>query len=311
MHGWPSTRALATIASAAILGLTAVACGPKPVDWSEDAVAKGDGGITAHRINSQIAVGPTRLAIGIFNKDGGLVHNATGTVKLVRLDAENKPTAAGDYELRAVHIDEKAHSGHEHDPLATMYVANVDIDQKDRWGALLDVKIDGKRYRNLRISFFAAEQATVPGIGKPAPRTTQPTTRTVQDIAQIDSSLPPHPELHDMTVAEAIDSKKPTVVAFATPAFCQTRFCGPVIEEVVWPLAKDYRGRANFVHIEPYRLADARQGKLVPIAEMSQWGLATEPYIFVLDGSGRVAAQFEGIVEKDEVATVLDRLLKG
>ena len=59
-----------------------------------------------------------------------------------------------------------------------------------------------------------------------------------------------------MTVAEAIDTKKPTLIAFATPAFCQTRFCGPVIEEVVAPLAKDYRGRANFVHIEPYRLVD-------------------------------------------------------
>jgi predicted transcriptional regulator len=44
---------------------------------------------------------------------------------------------------------------------------------------------------------------------------------------------------------------------------------------------------------------------------MSQWNLATEPYLFVLDGSGRVAAQFEGIVEHDEVAAVLDRLLKG
>jgi hypothetical protein len=63
-----------------------------------------------------------------------------------------------------------------------------------------------------------------------------------------------------MTVAEAIQSKKPTVVTFATPAFCQTRFCGPVVDEVVLPLAKDYAGRANFIHIEPYNLAEARQG---------------------------------------------------
>ena len=311
MPRWLTARAITAALGLALLGASAAACGPKAVDWSEDAVAKGDGGITAHVINSQVAVGPTRLAIGIFNKDGGLVHDATGTMKLVRLDAENKPTAAGERELRAVHIDEQAHTGHVHDPLATMYVANVDIDQKDYWGATLDVKIAGKRYQNLRIRFFVAEQSVVPGSGQPAPRTTQPTIRTVQDIKEIDSSIPPRPELHDMTVAEAIDSKKPTLVAFATPAFCQTRFCGPVVEEVVVPLSKEYRGRANFVHIEPYRLAEARQGKLVPIAEMAQWNLASEPYLFVLDGSGRVAAQFEGIVEKDEVAAVLDRLLKG
>ena len=311
MPGWPSTRALATLIGATLLGLTAVACGPQTADWSDDGVARGDAGMRVHVINSQVAVGPTRLAFGIFSKDGALVHNATGTVQLVRLDASNQPTAFGARDLRAVHIDEQTHSGHDHDPLATMYIAHADIDQKDWWGAEFDIKVDGKRYRNLRARFFVAEKSTVPGIGQPAPRTTQPTTRTVQNIAEIDSSLPPHPELHDLTVAEAIDTRKPSVIAFATPAFCQTRFCGPVIEEVVWPLAKDYRGRANFVHVEPYRLADARQGKLVPIAEMTQWGLATEPYIFVLDGSGRVAAQFEGIVEKDEVASVLDRLLKG
>ena len=310
MPRWFTVRTLTATLGIALLGATVVACGPGTVDWSDDAVAKGDGGLTVRVINSQVAVGPTRLAFGIFNKDGALVHDATGTVKLVRLDAQNKPTAAGERELRAVHIDEQAHSGHVHDPLATMYVANVDIDQKEYWGAQFDVKAGGKRYQNLRARFFVAEKSVVPGIGQPAPRTEQPTTRTAK-IADIDSSTPPRPELHDMTVAEAIDTKKPTLIAFATPAFCQTRFCGPVIEEVVAPLAKDYRGRANFVHIEPYRLADARQGKLVPIAEMTQWNLATEPYLFVLDGSGRVAAQFEGIVEKDEVAAVLDRLLKG
>ena len=311
MPRWFTVRALTATLGLTLLSTTLVGCGPKAADWSEDAVAKGDGGVTAHVINSQVAVGPTRLAIGIFSKDGALVHDATGTMKLVRLDAQNKPTAAGERELRAVHIDEQAHTGHVHDPLATMYVTNVDIDQKDYWGAKLDVKIAGKRYQNLRIRFFVADKSTVPGIGQPAPRTQQPTTRTVKDIAEIDSSTPPRPELHDLTVAEAIDTKKPTLVAFATPAFCQTRFCGPVVEQVVAPLAKEYRGRANFVHIEPYRLADARQGKLVPIAEMAQWNLATEPYLFVLDGSGRVAAQFEGIVEQDEVAAVLDRLLKG
>jgi len=280
----------------------------KSDDWSEAGVAQGDQGVQAMVINSQVVTGQTRLAFGLFASNGTLVQDATGKVRLYKLDANNKPTAAGEQELRAVAIHNP--SGSDKTPLATMYIANADIAGKDWWGAELLVKAGGKQYQHLRTRFFVSEKSNVPAVGSAVPHTTQPTTRDVKDVSEIDSSMPPRPELHSMTVAAAIDSKQPTVVAWATPAFCQTRFCGPVIDEVVAPLAKEYAGKANFIHIEPYRLADARQGRLIPIPEMAQWGLASEPYIFVVDAKGNVAAQFEGITAKDEVATVLDRLLK-
>ena len=143
-------------------------------------------------------------------------------------------------------------------------------------------------------------RTSFPGPGMAAPHTKQPVLRDVKDITEIDSSQPPRPELHQLTVAEAIDSGKPTLVAFATPAFCQTRFCGPVVDQVVAPLAKDYAGKANFVHIEPYRLDEARKGRLVPIPQLDEWGLDSEPFIFVLDGKGRVSATFEGVTQRDE-----------
>jgi hypothetical protein len=190
-----------------------------------------------------------------------------------------------------------------------MYVTSVNLDQGEWWGAELSVHTGGKEYKSLRARFFVAATSAVPAIGAPAPRTVQPVLRNVRDIADIDSSVPPRPELHTVTIAEAIASGKPALIAFATPAFCQTRFCGPVIDSVVAPLAKEYAGRASFIHVEPYDLAQARTGKLVPIKEMAEWGLASEPYLFVLDREGRVAAQFEGISEHDEVARALDAVL--
>ena len=92
MPRWPIVRALTATLGIALIGLGAVACGSKPVDWSDGAVAQGENGVTVHVINSQVALGPTRLAFGIFNKDGSLVHDATGKVEIVRLDANNKPT---------------------------------------------------------------------------------------------------------------------------------------------------------------------------------------------------------------------------
>src|SRR5207253_2634375 len=165
------------------------------------------------------------------------------------------------------------------------------------------------QYDHIKTRFFVDERTTVPAIGAPAPKSKQPVVRDVKDVAEIDSSSPPRPELHSMTVAEAVESGKPSLVAFATPAFCQTRFCGPVVDTVVAPLAQEYKGKVNVLHIEPYKLADARQGRLVPVPEMEQWGLTSEPYVFVLDGGGKVAARFEGITEKAEVAAALDKAL--
>jgi hypothetical protein len=109
------------------------------------------------------------------------------------------------------------------------------------------------------------------------------------------------------------------LVAFVTPAFCQTRFCGPVMEEVVIPTSEAYGDRIEIIHIEPFDLQAARDGSFLtsvdggsiylPAPIVSEWGLLTEPFIFVIDPDGTVAAKFEGIMEAEEVAAALDLVL--
>ena len=156
-----------------------------------------------------------------------------------------------------------------------------------------------------------SERTTEPMLGEPAPASTQLVLRDVADVTEIDTSSPPMPELHDVTVAEALEGGRPLVVAFATPAFCLTRFCGPVIDEVVRPLYERYGDRAQFIHIEPYDVAEARTGRLLIVPAMEEWRLSTEPWVFVIDASGRVAAKFEGITSAEEVAASLLPLLEG
>ncbi len=311
-------RAAVAAASAAGLATVLAACGagPTPDVWSVDALAKAKPGVSVVVINSQPAVGPNRLAFGLISDDGSLLQDATGGVRLYRLRGA-EAFVAGDHPLTPVSLREAPDhthaagtpAAHNHDPLATMYIAQVDLDQPEWWGAELFVVAGGKEYSGVRARFFVAPTSSVPAIGAPAPRTVQPVLRDVRDIAEIDSSVPPRPELHTVTIAEAIAAGKPSLIAFATPAFCQTRFCGPVVDAVVAPLAKEYAARASFIHVEPYVLTEARKGKLLPIPEMAEWGLASEPYLFVLDREGRVAGQFEGISEYDEVKRALDRVL--
>jgi hypothetical protein len=84
------------------------------------------------------------------------------------------------------------------------------------------------------------------------------------------------------------------------------------METVMDPLAAEYGTEAEFVHIEPYVLRDLREANIEnPVSATREWQLESEPWIFVIDTAGDIAAKFEGIVALDEVAAALDLALTG
>ena len=303
------------------LAVLTVACGGGNDEdaWSARAISESLEGAPAQPIlvNSSLALGPNRLSFGLFDRDGALVGDASATVRLYTLEGDTG-TFVSEHELRPVTLADEgsihAHADgtrHEHgDLLATLFVASAELTRTGWWGAELSVVVGGERADGLRLRLWVSERTGEPMLGEPAPRSTQRVLRDVQDIAEIDTANPPMPELHRLTVAEALDTGRPLVIAFATPAFCQTRFCGPVIEQVVRPLYERYGEQAEFLHIEPFDIAEARNGRLVPIPAIEEWGLTTEPWVFVIDRSGRVAAKFEGIISFEEVEAALSPLVE-
>jgi hypothetical protein len=201
-------------------------------------------------------------------------------------------------------------SVHAHDGRAvTAYVVTHEFDRVGLWGGALEIELDGKRY-SPQVTFFVQEHTSEPAVGDPAPPSVQRTTAEAP-IEEIDSSIEPNPDLHDTAVADAVASGRPAVIAFVTPAFCQTQFCGPVLEQVVLPAWEQYRERVEFIHIEPYDLKQAREaGRLVPLDIIREWGLVSEPFVFVVDAEGKIAAKFEGIMEAEELAAAIEQVLE-
>jgi hypothetical protein len=68
------------------------------------------------------------------------------------------------------------------------------------------------------------------------------------------------------------------------------------------------RSDIDFIHVEPFDIDRARAGSLEPVDVMFDWGLATEPWVFVVDGEGVVTASFEGIIGADELTAAIDSL---
>jgi len=137
----------------------------------------------------------------------------------------------------------------------------------------------------------------IPAVGTRPPRIHTPTVAGVGgDVASIDTRLPPS-SMHDADFADVLGKKKPVVLLFATPQLCQSRVCGPVVD-VAEQVKASAGADVEFIHMEVYR--DNRIDKGIR-PQMAAFHLQSEPWVFVFDRSGKVAARIEGAFSEGEL----------
>jgi hypothetical protein len=95
------------------------------------------------------------------------------------------------------------------------------------------------------------------------------------------------------------------VIVFATPAFCTSNTCGPLLDQVK-ALRPQYPD-VDFVHVEIYDdLQVESVDDLVTVPAVTEWGLPSEPWVFVVDDTGTVAGAFEGAASDEELKAAID-----
>ncbi len=143
----------------------------------------------------------------------------------------------------------------------------------------------------------------IPAVGSTPPRIHTPTEASAGgDIASIDTRLPPS-SMHDTDFAEVL-GKKPVVLLFATPQLCQSRVCGPVVDIAEQVKAKLANDDVEFIHMEVFR--DNRIDRGIR-PQMAAFHLLSEPWLFVFDRSGKVAARIEGAFSERELERAIAR----
>jgi hypothetical protein len=192
------------------------------------------------------------------------------------------------------------------DPAApkSIYVAHVPMGQGGRRAILAVARLDGRMVATAPLAVALTKgSGGPPDVGQKAIKVHTPTVASVGgDPKKVDTRVPPAPDLSRVDLAGVL-GHKPVALLFATPAYCQSRTCGPV-EDILEQASHDPANkRFAFVHVEVYKNNDPSAGFR---PQLAAWKLPSEPWLFVIDRHGKVRARFEGAFGAGEVQSALD-----
>lgn len=275
---------------------------------SPSAAASGGPEILPLLINSEILKGPNRFLFSLTDRANKLVAAPDVKVHLLFYDVDTaENTVVFEADARFLWAIEGEQG---------LYVASVEFPDAGRWGTRFEATFPDGQVKTVRADYDVAESGSTPALGAKVPLVDTPTLDDVGgDVKRLSTDQEPDARFYETSIADALAAGEPFVVAFATPAFCETRMCGPTLDTVK-TVARDYP-RVTFINVEPYKMAvtDGRlqpeldaNGQLQPADWTNAWGLRSEPYTFVIAADGTVVAKFEGVLGQDELRAALEAL---
>ena len=194
---------------------------------------------------------------------------------------------------------------------AGVYEATANFHRAGFWEVTVTADLDGQERTGTAV-FEVVDDAQVPEVGEPAPRTSTLTLDSDAPAEAIDSRAGPRtpvPDeiLHQVDLIDALDAGQPVVVVFSTPTYCTSRFCGP-ITETIEDIAHDYSDRAAFLHVEIWNDIDERRFN----DAVQDWIVTddggNEPWVFLVDPDGTIAARWDNVLDAEALTARLDAL---
>ena len=315
----------------ALAALLAAGCGgddDQPSTGTTASTVEDDDAVRAQVASFDLAVGtPQRLLVGLLRSQGRLVVGGEVELQIAyRAPGEGQPkpatapagiTATGEF-LPVIGTDppDDAEPTENDRNQAGVYEArDLVFDAPGTWAVVASGTVDGEPFKT-GATFEVLPEHEVLAPGDPAPRTENllpgdpEAPPTAVDSRAEDDGTVPDPELHEITVGQAIANGKPTLLVVATPVYCVSRFCGPVTDGVQ-ALAQQYDGRANFVHIEVWRNFEEstiNRGAAEWIYPEGAEG-AFEPWVFLVDGAGVISERWDNVANAEQIESALQTLI--
>ncbi len=183
-----------------------------------------------------------------------------------------------------------------------VYKTKVDFPSNGEWRIAALIRQNGELTSALLPSAEVGRFSKVPKVGQKAPLIHTPTPDDVGgDLSKITTRIPPDTQ-NKVDYADVL-GKEPIVLLFATPQFCVSRVCGPVVD-VAEQLKQLYGDKVAFIHMEIYQDNDPNK----PVRPQVQaFHLPTEPWLFAIGRNGKIEDEIDGAFGVEE----LTRVVKG
>ncbi|MEJ7748159.1 MAG: hypothetical protein WKF56_02585 [Candidatus Limnocylindrales bacterium] len=257
--------------------------------------------------------------IPIFVSSSGALACGPSRFVFTLIDRQNLPVAAPDRSASVAFYDLGKDPG---TPVAThdgtfvwaiegargVYVVETSFTSSGLWGAEFKTAAPGAPSETIRAQFEVRPAPLVVSVGERAPASDTLTLADVGgDVTRISTDPQPVQAFYQTSIADAVAAGKPFALVFATPKFCASAQCGPTLDRIK-PIAAAHP-ELTVINVEPYELQDVdgqlqpvlTDGSLTPTAATNEWRLLSEPWVFVVDGSGIVRGSFEGIFGDEEL----------
>ena len=297
--GWGRTSALAALWLLALV----IACGGSEVIVPPTEEFGGPE-FAAVVVNTDLAMGRERIAFGVVRRDGPPLEAESATVRTYYLPPDSEAREAR----------ETLTANYEAWPfLGGVFVIHPNLDTVGAWELETAFTSTDGLAVTARAAFLVKEASATPAIGAAAPASVTARASDVPDLSHITTDPNPDPSLYELSLHEALSESKPLVVLFATPAYCVTATCGPLVEDLSG-MREEFAVRANFVHVEVYKdphrfESGQRPGRNDVVDAVTEWNLPTEPWTFIVDADGIVRAKFESYAPPATISASLQELL--
>jgi hypothetical protein len=243
--------------------------------------------------------GTNRFGFGLFDSTNKQVAEAPAALYVARAGGGR---ARGPFWARSKSLEVRApfrseSSASDPDSARSVYVTEIDFDRAGAYEILALVRLDGRLVAATSAvpQMEVVADGPVPDVGERAPAVSTPTEASAGTLDSIETRVPPD-SMHEEDFADVV-GKRPVVILFATPALCQSRVCGPVVD-VAEQVRAEHEGEAAFIHMEIFEDNQVEKGYR---SQVRAWSLPSEPWIFALDRRGRVAARLEGAFSVEEL----------
>lgn len=167
----------------------------------------------------------------------------------------------------------------------------------------LRVSYQGK-HSDMPIQVTLASASPIPSAGKAMISVPTPTTANPLGVNPVCTRQPPCP-FHAVSLDMALSQHRRVALLFATPALCQSRFCGPVLDNLI-ATHTPFADQVTFIHCEIY----TDLGGQTTTAPVTAYHLEHEPMLLLAGTDGIVVTRVDNAFDRVEASDALGRLVR-